>query len=575
MEMMQISSLVERLTDEQLVQELQQPSGMAPLQVIMGEIQRRSGLRGGKPRGFAAGGPVESGGAYEAEIARLFPHLVQQESGGQAGILGPQTRYGQAQGRTQMLPATARQMAERVGVPWRPEMMTGRTPEAAAYQDRLGMEYLREGFNRTGNARDALRYYHGGPDRGIWGRNTNRYADEVLARAGINAPPPPSPSPGLNGADGFSNPENITNESIAAAERIAESLGLGEGIGTIQERYDDVSGMVPDVTEPYEAAIARLQQEEGRERQSNRGRSLIDAGLAMMSAETPNFMSALAAGGQAGFASRDRIQAEERGLMQSVIQAQLARSQAEQQRAASILNSAAGLYEGDRRTLTGAYGAGIELGLGGARSRDASAENKSRVDQNNLDRDSREREGAADRALREKEFGARAYQEAYAAAARAGAVMAMRPKLDGSAGTEYRVATEAEIAADARRIAGASAPAAPASGGAQIIAVDGNPVGAPASPAAPARAPAAPARTPAPPVRAPARPAVPLPADHAMREQVRVQEEREAAAARAREVRRAEERRRQQQRREAMRPSAPARTGPRADQAMYDRYKDR
>lgn len=392
MEMTQTSSLVERLTDEQLMQEIQKPSGMAPLQIVMGELQRRAALRGGRPRGYAAGGMV--GGpadAYEAEIARLFPHLVQQESGGQAGILGPQTRYGQAQGRTQMLPATARQMAERIGVPWRPEMMTGRTEEAASYQDRLGMEYLREGFSRTGNARDALRYYHGGPDRGIWGRNTNRYADEVLARAGETAPPPPT-APGLTGADGFSNPQNIANDSMSIGARIAESLGLGGGLGSIQEMYGDVSEMMPDATAPYAEVLQRLQGEEGRERGANRGRALMDAGLAMMSARTPNFMSALAAGGQAGLASRDRIQEEERGLMQSVIQAQLARSQAEQQQARASLEAASGLFEGNRRSMATAQELGSGLALGGARSTDAAAQAKQQADQFSVEVDLRRQE---------------------------------------------------------------------------------------------------------------------------------------------------------------------------------------
>jgi hypothetical protein len=132
------------------------------------------------PRGQGMGHPQQPQG----DVGAIMPHLIDQESGGRAGILGPQTRYGQAQGRTQMLPQTAQSVAARLGVPWRPDLMTGTSPEAAAYQDRLGQGYLQEGLAKTGNMRDALRYYHGGPDRKLWGPKTNGYADSVLRRAG-------------------------------------------------------------------------------------------------------------------------------------------------------------------------------------------------------------------------------------------------------------------------------------------------------------------------------------------------------------------------------------------------------
>lgn len=92
------------------------------------------------------------------------------------------TQYGQAQGLAQLLPATAKEQAGKLGVPWRPDLMTGKTAEAAAYQRAIGEAYLGEGLARTGNERDALRYYHGGPNRRQWGPKTNAYADAILSR---------------------------------------------------------------------------------------------------------------------------------------------------------------------------------------------------------------------------------------------------------------------------------------------------------------------------------------------------------------------------------------------------------
>lgn len=117
-------------------------------------------------------------------MAGLFDALIQQESGGRPGVRGPKTRWGRALGLTQMLPATAQEMARKVGVPWQPEMMTAKDERGAAYQRKLGEAYFNEGLEKTGNERDALRYYHGGPNRKQWGPKTNAYADQVLARAG-------------------------------------------------------------------------------------------------------------------------------------------------------------------------------------------------------------------------------------------------------------------------------------------------------------------------------------------------------------------------------------------------------
>jgi hypothetical protein len=115
----------------------------------------------------------------------LFEGMVQQESGGRAGVLGPPTPYGRAEGRTQMLPATAEEMARKIGLPWRPDLMRGDTPAAADYQNRLGRAYLDEGLEKYGgDPEKALMYYHGGPDESLWGPKTRAYAQSILSKVG-------------------------------------------------------------------------------------------------------------------------------------------------------------------------------------------------------------------------------------------------------------------------------------------------------------------------------------------------------------------------------------------------------
>lgn len=118
----------------------------------------------------------------------LLDALIQTESNGNPSARGPMTKYGQALGSTQMLPATAEEMARKLGIPFRADLLTSPTEEGKAYQRQLGEAYLQEGFDRTGNARDALRYYHGGPNRQLWGPKTNAYADKVLSLSGDSQP---------------------------------------------------------------------------------------------------------------------------------------------------------------------------------------------------------------------------------------------------------------------------------------------------------------------------------------------------------------------------------------------------
>lgn len=137
----------------------------------------------GKLTPITEGGPAQPASGTFAPDA-VFNALVQQESGGRNGIPGQMTRYGRPMGATQMLEPTAREMAGKLGVNWRPDLYTGTSAEAGRYQRQLGRAYFDQGLRETGNVRDALHYYHGGPDRRLWGPKTRRYAEEVLQRIG-------------------------------------------------------------------------------------------------------------------------------------------------------------------------------------------------------------------------------------------------------------------------------------------------------------------------------------------------------------------------------------------------------
>jgi hypothetical protein len=108
--------------------------------------------------------------------------VTQQESGGNGTAVSNKG----ALGSTQLEPGTAKEMAARAGLPFRPDMLRSNDPAALNYQRRLGLEYLKQGYEQTGNLADALRYYHGGPNRAMWGPKTEAYAANVFSRLALH-----------------------------------------------------------------------------------------------------------------------------------------------------------------------------------------------------------------------------------------------------------------------------------------------------------------------------------------------------------------------------------------------------
>lgn len=104
--------------------------------------------------------------------------VIHQESGGNGKAVSPKG----ALGSTQLMPGTAKEMATKLGLAFRPEMLRSNDPQALRYQRALAEAYLQEALDKTGNLTDALHYYHGGPDRSQWGPKTRAYATSVLGR---------------------------------------------------------------------------------------------------------------------------------------------------------------------------------------------------------------------------------------------------------------------------------------------------------------------------------------------------------------------------------------------------------
>jgi hypothetical protein len=193
-------------------------------------------------------------------VDSLLPHIVAQESRGQYTARNPETG---AMGAYQVMPATGQALAERAGMPWRPDLMASDTPQGRKYQDVIGRAAVQEAVdNSGGDVAAAAAYYHGGSDRSKWGPRTQKYAEEVSARFGGGKPrviaqgtPKPAgenapsgyrykpdgtlePIPGgpadkpEKGAEAYSQSAmDAFNRAISSADRLLKHPGLESRVG--------------------------------------------------------------------------------------------------------------------------------------------------------------------------------------------------------------------------------------------------------------------------------------------------------------------------------------------------------
>lgn len=109
--------------------------------------------------------------------------IIGQETGGRYGV--PNGQGSGAMGIGQQMPATARVLAERLGLPYRPDLMAGTDKASRDYQDAITGAATREAYDAgRGDPRASAMYYFGGSNRSMWGPKTRRYGNDIMTRLG-------------------------------------------------------------------------------------------------------------------------------------------------------------------------------------------------------------------------------------------------------------------------------------------------------------------------------------------------------------------------------------------------------
>jgi hypothetical protein len=133
---------------------------------------------------YAGGGMVAFAPGGDVDLERFRKAIIAQESGGDYGVMNAEGSG--AMGAYQFMPPTARALAERLGLPYRPELLQGekgRSKEGRAYQDALGTAQLQDALKfGGGDVGKAGAYHFAGPNTKGHGPKTRKYEQDILRR---------------------------------------------------------------------------------------------------------------------------------------------------------------------------------------------------------------------------------------------------------------------------------------------------------------------------------------------------------------------------------------------------------
>jgi hypothetical protein len=241
--------------------------------------------------GYAGGGIVAFSPGGEVDLERLRRAILMQESGGDYGVTN---REGSgAMGAYQFMPDTARALAKRAGLEYRPDLMSGkggRSKEGIEYQERLMDEQMKDILAFSGGDVGRAGIYHfAGPNEKLWGPKTRKYEQDILRRYS-------------GGKDTGEVPERDLGTAEGRGASLLDALKFGRSAmeGMPREELERARTYALEELDP-------AKQEEARK--ADMWQALAEMGFRMASSNSPFLLQAI---GEAATATLPGVQASKK-----------------------------------------------------------------------------------------------------------------------------------------------------------------------------------------------------------------------------------------------------------------------
>ncbi len=227
---------------------------------------------GGFDDGYAGGGLVAFADGGGVDLAGLRRALLMQESSGDYGAVNEQSG---AMGGYQFMPPTARALAKRLGVEYRPDLMTGaggRSKEGRAYQERLMDEQMKDIARFSGgDPKLAAAYHFAGPNRAGWKDKTAKYQSDIMRRLGMGD-------------------EGLPERNIESPE--GRRATFEDQYQIAQKRFGELpEGGLGELEAYYRGELDPAKQKEARK--DDMWMALAQIGAGMASSRSPYFLQAV------------------------------------------------------------------------------------------------------------------------------------------------------------------------------------------------------------------------------------------------------------------------------------------
>lgn len=247
---------------------------------------------GGFDDGYAGGGMVAFADGGDIDAERLRRALLMQESSGDYGAVNEGSG---AMGAYQFMEPTARALAKRLGMEYRPELMKGtggRSKAGREYQERLMDAQMKDILAfADGDVGRAGIYHFAGPNEASWGPKTREYKQDILQRY-----------------SGSKDSGGIPERDIGTAQgRFQSPMDI---FTALQAQF----GPTKDEQEVDAARMARAKEMASdeyyeKQRKSDMWQTLAEIGFNMASSKSPYLLQAI---GEAAAASMPGARADKK-----------------------------------------------------------------------------------------------------------------------------------------------------------------------------------------------------------------------------------------------------------------------